>query len=148
MTTWLRGALAGGLGTLAMTVVLLVLHRLGWLPRLAPRHVTARAEHQAGVRHQLTPSEFRLSWVSAHFGYGASAGVVYGRLHRLLPVPWEIAGPLFGLLVWAVSYRGLLPSLRLFPPPNERTGASNRSLILAHLVYGWSTAYAYARLGG
>ena len=46
------------------------------------------------------------------------------------------AGAGFGLLVWTVSYLGLMPALDLHPPATRDTARRNLLMIVAHLVWG------------
>jgi uncharacterized membrane protein YagU involved in acid resistance len=46
------------------------------------------------------------------------------------------AGISFGLLVWAISYLGLLPALGLYPSPRKDTGRRTAIMVLAHIVWG------------
>jgi putative membrane protein len=75
----------------------------------------------------------------AHFGYGAMMGLLYAPFAKKLPLPAIVKGLLFGLLVWAASYLGLLPLLGLSESaPTEPTGR-NLLMIAAHLIWGAST---------
>jgi hypothetical protein len=59
------------------------------------------------------------------------------------PVGAAVRGPLFGLLLWAVSYFGLLPGLRVLTPANEHPLGRNALMIGAHLVWGGCLALIY-----
>jgi hypothetical protein len=141
----LAGALGGLAATLPMTLAMKLLQRLGdgrrRLP-FPPHEVTMGVADRAGVRpHRLSARVRRTLTYTAHFGYGMAAGAAYPVLARRLPWPGAAKGAAFGLGVWAGSYLGYLPALRLWGPPAEQATsrrASRTSLLLvaAHLVWG------------
>jgi hypothetical protein len=57
-----------------------------------------------------------------------------------LPRSEIIAGSLFGGGVWAVSYFGLLPTLKLFPSAEDDSPQRQAVMIAGHIVYGTSLA--------
>jgi uncharacterized membrane protein YagU involved in acid resistance len=134
------GTVAGLLATAPMTLAMEVLHRRLPPPErhpLPPRTITMRVAGRARQRHRLDRRQRRGATLVAHFAYGAAAGGVYAPLARLLRLP--AAGGLgFGLLVWAISYLGLLPAAGLFPPPHRETPRRTALMIAAHLVWGAS----------
>jgi uncharacterized membrane protein YagU involved in acid resistance len=79
---------------------------------------------------------FDLSWISAHFGFGATCGATYALVGRLLPGGATFSGMLVGLVIWTVNYAGLLPALQLYPSPEEDRTSRTATMIGAHLVYG------------
>ncbi|MGE0227717.1 MAG: DUF1440 domain-containing protein [Dehalococcoidia bacterium] len=140
-----RGAAAGAAATVPMTLFMALAHRA--LPSadrypLPPRQVTERASERSGV--ELPRSEGRTLAVTllAHFAYGAATGALYGiRPPAALPKRTPIAaadGALFGLVVWDVSYLGLLPALELLAPANLHPWRRNALMIGAHVVWGGS----------
>ncbi len=52
-------------------------------------------------------------------------------------------GMLFGLLVWIVSYLGLLPGLRVLTPATEHPVRRSALMVAAHLVWGWCVASVF-----
>lgn len=142
----LLGGLAGALATLPMSVVILLGRQAGFLPEAPPKQITARVEARVGLRHHLRGPAFEASWLAAHIGYGALCGALYPLIGRWLPGSPPVAGLLYGLVVWADSYLGLLPRLGLFPSPIHDRPARPATMIAAHLVYGGALAAAYARL--
>jgi putative membrane protein len=122
-----------------MSVVMLVLRR--WLPRyeryaLPPRQITKRATRKAGVGKYLEESQQSALTVLAHFGYGSATGTLYAPISRLIPGPPIVRGIAYGLLVWAISYLGLLPALGLLSPATEHPARRNILMIVAHVVWG------------
>jgi hypothetical protein len=110
--------------------------KTGWMGKLPPERIT-----EAGLRvlHVRTsePTENALTTV-AHLGYGTAVGALFSVAARTarVPLPGPVAGGLFGLLVWAVSYAGWIPAFGIMPPPHRDRRQRQTSMIVAHLVYG------------
>lgn len=133
------GALAGVVATGPMTVVMILLHRR--LPRherypLPPREITMKLARKAGVAGELTQETRSAATLLAHFGYGAVCGAIYATGADRVPVGAGAKGPLFGLLVWATSYLGLLPGAGILSPATKHPARRNALMIIAHLVWG------------
>lgn len=141
-----RGAVSGFLATVPMTVTIYCAKKLGLLFRPPPKEVTGRVERQVDVRRRLSHPTFQLSWLAAHFGFGTTAGAVYGLLRPLLPRSPALAGTLFGSAVWALFYTKILPDLGLYPPPRQDRATRTATMIAAHLVFGGATAFAFRAL--
>lgn len=142
-----KGALSGLMATIPMTVSMLLMHRL--LPReqrypLPPREITETAVNkaeekaeEAGAKEHLGEQERTMAtWVS-HFAYGASVGALYAPVAKKIPMPLELSGIAFGLAVWAASYLGWLPAMRILHPEEEHP-ARHALMIVAHVVWGSS----------
>jgi hypothetical protein len=151
------GALGGLAATLPMTLAMKLLQDLGEgrarLP-FPPHEVTMGVVESAGVsRHRLTGRARDLLTYAGHFGYGAAVGSAYPLLTRWLRWPASARGAAYGLAVWAGSYLGLLPALRLWAPPAEQA-ASRRAwrtgalLVVAHLVWGATLGGVHGALRG
>ena len=137
------GALAGFLATVPMTIAMTVLHqRLPWSERypLPPREITEVVAAETGLsRHLDEPGHLALTML-AHFGYGAAVGFPYGPIAGRTPLPPWLAGPLYGLMIWTVSYLGWLPALGILRPATEHPARRNGLMIAAHLVWGSALA--------
>lgn len=72
----------------------------------------------------------------SHFGYGAAMGALYGLLAMKIPLPSPIKGVLFGLVVWAGSYLGMLPLSGMSETGQREPGRRNLMMIAAHVVWG------------
>jgi len=146
-TAW-RGALAGALATLPMTLFMLTTHR--FLPKgqrydLPPEIITKDLAHRVHLKPFLSKKQIQVATLFSHFGYGAVMGVLYrfvwrrpllrGKRHLVAPVQ----GLLFGLAVWAGSYLGLLPLLRMAAAGHREPKHRNLMMIAAHGVWGIST---------
>ena len=71
--------------------------------------------------------------------YGAAMGSLYALARSQRPRNDAVAsGMAFGIAVWAVSYLGLLPALKLYRSATEEPTERNVLMIGAHLVWGAS----------
>jgi uncharacterized membrane protein YagU involved in acid resistance len=140
------GVMCGIAATGPMSVVMVLLHRR--LPErerypLPPREITSQAVQQVAEPDEITPAtRSALTWL-AHFGYGGAAGALYAETARRLPGRAPVRGAIFGLLVWTVSYLGVLPGLRVLTPATEHPLQRSALMIAAHLVWGWFLAVVY-----
>ncbi len=140
----LIGAVAGFVGTFAMTVAMNELHRK--LPRrqrypLPPREIVDFASVKAKVP-LADEAAIDLSTAS-HFAYGAVCGAIIGAGRvRIGPVTGAVAG----VGVWAASYFGWIPGAGILKPAHLHPKRRNLLMIAAHLVWGTATARAMAEL--
>jgi uncharacterized membrane protein YagU involved in acid resistance len=140
------GAICGVVATGPMSVAMVLLHRR--LPAderypLPPREITTRAVEQLAKTNEIDPStRSALTWL-AHFGYGGAAGAIYSEMGRRLPGGAAVRGPLFGLIVWTMSYLGLLPGMRILTAATSHPLRRNALMIVSHLVWGWALATIY-----
>jgi len=136
----LVGAIAGIVGTMAMTATMRRLHR-----KLPP-----------GERYPLTPREIvdaavepadepgRELTIAAHFAYGAGCGAVLAAVN---PRVGPLSGAVAGGAIWLTSYMGWIPAAGLLKPATDHPARRNALMIVAHLVWGWTTAEAISELG-
>jgi len=134
----LRAALGGVAATAAMTVVILVGREAGLLNEPPPKQITARAARKVGLAPHKSPPAFKVAWVVAHFGYGTSFGVIYALLWRRFISRSRVGALAYGIVLWAVSYFGVMPMTGLFPPPQHDSASREEVMVAAHLVYGLS----------
>ena len=135
----LLGALAGIAGTFAMTAAARAMHRR--LPPaerypLPPREIIEGAL-PAPAKHALDEQGRQSATLAAHFGYGAATGALYALLR---PRGSILPGAAYGLLVWTVSYFGIMPGLRILRPADDHPLRRNWLMIVAHLVWGSTMA--------
>jgi uncharacterized membrane protein YagU involved in acid resistance len=135
----LLGALAGIAGTIAMTAAARALH-----PRLPPpeRYPLPPREIMEGAlpapaKRMLDEQSRQSATLAAHFGYGAATGALYALLR---PTGEVLPGAAYGLLVWTVSYFGIMPGLRILRPAHHHPLRRNSLMIVAHLVWGSTMA--------
>lgn len=135
----LRGAFAGMLATLPMTIFMLAF----WLRMparelhpLPPRQITHRLLREAGLhRHISQPNQSLLTWI-LHFLFGAAAGALYGVLDEKIPGRAPVKGLLAGTALWSGSYLGWIPLLGILPPATRHPWRMNVLMIVAHFIWG------------
>jgi uncharacterized membrane protein YagU involved in acid resistance len=135
----IAGFVSGLAATAPMTAAMVAMHRK--LPGhhrypLPPRRITMRVADMLGVKHRLKQEHRTGLTMLAHFGYGASVGTLFGVIaprqsSRAIP-----AGVGYGLLVWAGSYLGILPTMELHRPAHREPHERNLLMIAAHVVWG------------
>lgn len=130
-----RGFAVGVAATGAMSLVMLAAGRLGLMGEQPPDRITDR------MLSRLWPfrseEETDLAASAAHVAFGGGAGIVFAVLRRLAPaLRLPGAGIGFALLVWLISYAGLIPALGIMPPPNRDRPGRAPTMIAAHVVYG------------
>jgi uncharacterized membrane protein YagU involved in acid resistance len=135
----LVGALGGVSATGPMTIGMVWLHRQ--LPSryrysLPPREITMQAMEALGLHKKLGPDARATVTLINHFGYGAIAAVIYSLAERQMPLGAFIKGPIFGAVVWLVSYLGLLPALGVLDPATKHPSSRNALMFVVHLVWG------------
>lgn len=141
MNAYIAGAISGALATAPMTLFMSYSHRK--LPRkeqypLPPRNITMKIAKEAGIKNTMEEDEKFLLTMVNHFGYGAGAGALFYPISKHLHMPKATSGMIFGLGVWAISYMGLLPVIRLYPIATKIPFRRNLLMIAAHVVWGAS----------
>ena len=145
------GALGGAIATGPMTVAMAAIDQLLAaderlpLPQ-EPELIVRELLRRSGLgTHLDDANQHRLSWC-AHVAYGSACGAVFAGLAsaKRQRSPVDAAG--FGLLIWALSYCGWLPSLGILPPPPRRPLGRNVLLVASHLV--WGTALGIVQRNG
>ena len=133
------GAIAGIVGTMAMTAAMRRLHA-----RLPEKH-----------RYPLTPREIvdaaaalpdeaaKDATTAAHFAYGAGCGALLAAAD---PDMGLRRGAAAGAAIWTASYMGWIPALNLLEPATEHPARRNALMIGVHLVWGAATAAAMREL--
>lgn len=134
-----NGGLGGLLATVPMTIAMKWMH--GRLPLhertdLPPRQITVRIARRLHLAEHMDEEHRRAATYASHFGYGATVGSLYGLLCRQGLAPGVLTGVLYGMLVWAGSYLGLLPALGIMSPATRHPPRRNALMIVAHLIWG------------
>ena len=143
----LLGALAGIAGTAAMTAAMRAMHRRLPAPErypLPPREII-QASVPERIEAALGEQRRRDLTLAAHFGYGAACGALFA-LVRPSDGAAVVPGALYGVLVWAGSYFGLLPALGVLKLATRHPPQRNALMIAAHLVWGTTTAVTLREL--
>ena len=108
------------------------LHLMGEQP---PKRITEAALNRAGVEDASVASAFAAP--VAHLAFGATTGVLFGLLRPLAAsLPGGPLGVAFGLGIYAISYMGWIPALKILPPPDRDRPGRPAVMVLAHIVYG------------
>jgi len=122
-----------------------------------PPQATAEAEQDAAVRVGTSayeavtgtrppPSQELRLGTAAHYALSASLGVVYALMEERRPSMRAGRGALYGAVVWVVADEGVVPALGLSRGPRELGPGVLLYGLAAHIVYGLSLEFAYARL--
>jgi hypothetical protein len=130
----LMGALAGVVGTAAMTAAMNRLHRR--LPAeqrypLPPREIS---QTLLPARDEETAKD---ASIAAHFAFGSAAAALLAATSRRPSVGRGVAG---GLLVWLGSYFGWVPGGRILKPVHRHPARRTALMIAAHVAWGAVTA--------
>lgn len=131
----LESAALGAIATGTMSAVMLAGSRARLMSEQPPVTITRSALRQAGIER---PSALaHLIAPVGHIAFGAAGSVIYGVMRPRAPrVSGKLLGVAFGLLVWAVSYNGWIPALRILPSPEADRPGRPAVMVIAHLVYG------------
>lgn len=139
MRRLISGTLAGLGATAPMTAAMIVMHRrlpAGQRYPLPPRQITMNVAAKVGARKHLDETERTGLTLVAHFGYGAFVGGIFGLIAPRSVGAAVPAGIVYALAVWAGSYLGVLPALRLLSPATRHPPERNALMIAAHVVWG------------
>jgi hypothetical protein len=138
--TSLLRSVANGLGagigaTLIMSLVMIAGERLGLLGQHPPSKLSRRLLDR--VSPFPSSQETDAAGTLVHLGIGAGLGAGFAVLRRLVPL-FRIPGAAvaYGLGVWATSYAGILPALRVMPMPARDRPGRPPVMIAAHVVFG------------
>lgn len=135
----LRGALAGLLATVPMTIFM----QASWLRLparelhpLPPRRITRRLLRETGLHPRISELNERiLTWL-LHFLFGAAAGSIYGIVDDRIPGDEDVKGLLAGTMLWSASYLGWIPLFGILPPATRHPWRMNVLMIVAHFIWG------------
>ncbi|MBA2468114.1 MAG: hypothetical protein H0V37_01765 [Chloroflexia bacterium] len=136
MNAILRGAISGVCATVPMTVPIITARRIGLIGTAPPVQISANIAARTPLLPKRRHEGFPATWIAAHFGYGAACGTVYALVTPALPRRPAAKGLIFGALVWAVSYLGYLPAMKLYPAPDDDAPPRTAVMIAAHAVFG------------
>lgn len=149
MNKYLAGAAAGAVATIFHTAVMWALH-----PRLSrarqrplpPVEITSKTARRANLQGAQARPGLVAATSVAHVGFGALAGTLYPPLADRARFPPAALGVVFGVGVWAASYLGWIPALRLLPPATRQPAQRNIMMILAHVAWGAALGLSYDAL--
>lgn len=147
MNRYLAGAVGGLLASVPMTLAMTGLFRR--LPEddqypLPPREITDEVMRRAGYQGQLSEAQLTGLSLAAHFGYGGLTGALYpavtdavssGQLRRH-PGYQLVFGGVYGVAIWAGSYLGWIPALRILGSATVQPSPRRRLMVGVHLIWG------------
>jgi uncharacterized membrane protein YagU involved in acid resistance len=140
----LIGAIAGIVGTMAMTSAMHRLHKK-LPPRerypLTPREIVDQVG--AELRAELDSGQAKDVTTAAHFAYGAATGALLGAANVMMG---PVTGGLAGMSVWLGSYMGWIPGAGILKPATRHPARRNLLMIGVHVVWGVTTARAMREL--
>ena len=135
-----EGMVSGFIGTLVLTVLMIIKKQLGIMPALDPVHMLTE---MVSTRMGIAPSPI-IGWIM-HFGIGTVAwGGLFGLLNSKIPSHNQISkGILFGIGAWLV--------MMLVPMPMSGAGFFALKLgiqatlltLMLHLIYGLTLGKSY-----
>jgi len=137
-----RAAIAGFVGTAAMTALLLIEPSIG-LPKIAMGQVLSTSLGLTRAHLTIGPA---LGW-GLHFLIGIALAVIYAAaFERRLPGPPVVRGTLYGVVVFVVAQVVFMPLVGggLFSRGDMELLAGS---LLAHLLYGGVTGWSYGGPG-
>jgi uncharacterized membrane protein YagU involved in acid resistance len=137
-----RAAIAGLLGTAAMTALLLVEPSIG-LPKIAMGQVLSTSLGLTTAHLSIGPA---LGW-ALHFLIGMALAVIYAAaFDRRLPGPAVVRGMIYGALVFVVAQVVFMPLVGggIFSRGDSELLAGS---LLGHLLYGGVIGWTYGVSG-
>ena len=143
MRTRIAAGLAGGLiGSVLMAGPFLVAHRSGTMRTPPPARITRSLLARFGLRADREAVD-ALTAV-AHLGFGATAGAIYGAVAPRVDSAARavVLGMAYGTGIYAVSYAGWVPALRLMPPPDRDQPQRQAVTLVNHWLFGATLALA------
>lgn len=112
---------------------------------LPPSQLTATIENKFGMNPKSQTAHANMTMIS-HFLYGAGTGLLYSQTMGRMNGNAMVKGAMFGLGVWTASYLGWIPAMNLEPKAKKMNSARNSMMVISHLVWGLSLAYAEEQL--
>lgn len=146
----LRGAVAGALGALAMTLThkgtaATVLSAGASMPDPAAKVAEELAEQRGA---ELSQWEAAAAGTGLSLAFGAVLGAAYGLVQDRLHPPALVHGLALAGLTYSVTVptHGVLPRMGVQPPPTQQTLEKAAVPIGAHVAFGITTAAIYEAL--
>ncbi|MDB5590912.1 DUF1440 domain-containing protein [Enterovirga sp.] len=90
----------------------------------------------ATAGHRVPDAYGAYAGEAVHLGTGAALGALYGAAAEAEPRLAAGGGALYGGTIWAVLDQGVVPGLRLGPPPRDQGAADYAYSLASHVVFG------------
>lgn len=138
MGSALIGGRIGIVATLGMSAIMLLAKRAGLSGELPPEAIADAIAEEMPTDEQPSEQDRDTFAVIMHFVFGGLAGVLYGFLAKdvVHPLRGTVLGMVFGSSVYAISYLGWVPALRILPPAHRDRPGRVATMVVAHWVYG------------
>ncbi len=146
-----KGAIAGLAGTAALTAGLMLMPHV--LPQTGP--FDPERDQPKEPQNKLVESVMLALWGTlpdeqneaiagqvAHWGYGATWGVIYALAQNQLQLPPNTHGLLLGALVGTTAST-VVPALKLSPPPTQQPLPQTAMMTGLQMLFGWVTAQTF-----
>ena len=142
MGNLLKGVAAGIIGGLAATAVKSLWE--GFAPTRAPQQDSPQIQvaDQANMElrgEHLDNQEAEVADQALHFGFGTTAGAIYGATAEATDAVTTGYGIPFGMLLWAGTYATTIPALDLDKEITEKDPKYALNQFAGHLLYGLTT---------
>jgi hypothetical protein len=136
------GAVAGFVGTLTMSLLMLPANWIGLLGTQPPRRITDRLVESTGRPWRASERDRRIGTTIVHLGIGVGAGAGLGAVRelRILAPLNPITGAALGSAFWAINYIGIAPALGLLPIPTRDRPGRPVVMLAANALFGAVTA--------
>lgn len=136
--TWehvVHGMVGGLNGAACMTALRLVVRRFGLIDKMPPEMLEEWTAARLAGRSPRDHPVHDVAHQLLHLGIGVTAGALYAAAgSRRLPN--LLAGPCYGLVIWALAFSVPLPAIGATRSPRRATIAENTVNVAAHLLYG------------
>ena len=147
---------AGVIGGAAGSLVMLPLFRgakwAGITREMPPYRVVDRAAavaaQSAEAGGQVEEEQRTVAMITSHTLYGVLGGVFYALIQDELELPAAIAGPTFGLALWAAGYLGWMPATGVLPEPWDQEAGDALTPVAAHLIFGLTLGVVERQIRG
>ena len=130
-----KGLVAGAIGGVAATLAKTVGEKF-YPPRTEgqPEPPEVLAEKIAG--HPLSSDSREISSEAIHWGFGITAGAIYGVIAEFYPAATAKEGATFGLTLMALTHETALPAMGLSEPAEDQSAREHTSEAATHLLFG------------
>ena len=141
------GAVAGTVGTVAMSTLMLTAQRAGMLGEQPPRKVSDAVLDAVGGGGADERSR-RLGTAFIHLGIGATAAALHQVVRHAVghPRPAAAWGGGLGAAFWALNYGWIAPAAGIMPPPDRDRRGRAPVMLAANVVWGAVSTVAGDRL--